>query len=159
MAASVPRPGRTGTRLFGEFIITGAPASRLGTRNGAQAGPGTESVLDPDAPIADADTSGSAAQGMQWDTGCLSAGRLAAARGRMGWVTGPARWLSAAGVGQVRVGRAWWTGRSLLESGWYPPEADTPEKRLRLYARQFALVEVDATYYTLPAPLCDHYDH
>jgi len=48
------------------------------------------------------------------------------------------------------VGTASWTDRTLLESGWYPPEADTPEKRLRYYARQFALVEVDATYYALP---------
>jgi len=54
-------------------------------------------------------------------------------------------------VGQVRVGTASWTDRTLLESGWYPPEADTPEKRLRYYARQFTLVEVDATYYALPA--------
>jgi uncharacterized protein YecE (DUF72 family) len=54
-------------------------------------------------------------------------------------------------MGQVRVGTASWTDRTLLESGWYPPEADTPEKRLRYYARQFALVEVDATYYALPA--------
>jgi uncharacterized protein YecE (DUF72 family) len=53
-------------------------------------------------------------------------------------------------VGQVRVGTASWTDRTLLESGWYPPEADTPEKRLRYYARQFPLVEVDATYYALP---------
>jgi len=39
----------------------------------------------------------------------------------------------------------------LIESGWYPPEASTPEQRLRYYARQFGLVEVDATYYALPA--------
>jgi len=54
-------------------------------------------------------------------------------------------------MGQVRVGTASWTDRTLIESGWYPPEADTPERRLRYYARQFALVEVDATYYALPA--------
>ncbi len=54
-------------------------------------------------------------------------------------------------MGQVQVGTASWTDRTLLESGWYPPEADTPEKRLRYYARQFGLVEVDATYYALPA--------
>src|SRR5262245_19830255 len=54
-------------------------------------------------------------------------------------------------MGQVRVGTASWTDRTLLESGWYPPEADTPEQRLRYYARQFPLVEVDATYYALPA--------
>src|SRR3954462_3436565 len=54
-------------------------------------------------------------------------------------------------MGQVRVGTASWTDRTLIESGWYPPEADTPEKRLRYYARKFPLVEVDATYYALPA--------
>jgi uncharacterized protein YecE (DUF72 family) len=54
-------------------------------------------------------------------------------------------------MGEVRVGTASWTDRTLLDSGWYPPEADTPDKRLRFYARQFRLVEVDATYYALPA--------
>ncbi len=54
-------------------------------------------------------------------------------------------------MGQVRVGTASWTDRTLIDSGWYPPEADTPEKRLRYYARQFGLVEVNATYYALPA--------
>jgi len=54
-------------------------------------------------------------------------------------------------MGQVRVGTASWTDRTLIESGWYPPQADTPEKRLRYYARQFPIVEVDATYYALPA--------
>jgi uncharacterized protein YecE (DUF72 family) len=54
-------------------------------------------------------------------------------------------------MGQVGIGTASWTDRTLLESGWYPPEADTPERRLRYYARQFGLVEVDATYYALPA--------
>jgi len=54
-------------------------------------------------------------------------------------------------VGEIRVGTASWTDRTLIESGWYPPEANTPEKRLRYYARQFPLVEVDATYYALPA--------
>jgi uncharacterized protein YecE (DUF72 family) len=54
-------------------------------------------------------------------------------------------------LGQILVGTASWTDKTLLASGWYPPEADTPEKRLRFYARQFPLVEVDATYYALPA--------
>jgi uncharacterized protein YecE (DUF72 family) len=54
-------------------------------------------------------------------------------------------------MGHVRVGTASWTDRTLIESGWYPPEAGTPEKRLRYYARQFGLVEVDSTYYSLPA--------
>jgi uncharacterized protein YecE (DUF72 family) len=54
-------------------------------------------------------------------------------------------------MGRARVGTASWTDRTLIESGWYPPEANTPEQRLRYYARQFGLVEVDATYYALPA--------
>jgi uncharacterized protein YecE (DUF72 family) len=54
-------------------------------------------------------------------------------------------------MGQVQVGTASWTDKTLIASGWYPPEANTPEKRLRYYARQFRLVEVDSTYYALPA--------
>ncbi len=54
-------------------------------------------------------------------------------------------------MGEIRVGTASWTDRTLIESGWYPPEADTPAKRLRFYAERFPLVEVDATYYALPA--------
>jgi uncharacterized protein YecE (DUF72 family) len=54
-------------------------------------------------------------------------------------------------MGEIRVGTAGWTDRSLIESGWYPPDASNPEKRLRYYASQFPLVEVDATYYALPA--------
>ena len=54
-------------------------------------------------------------------------------------------------MGQVRVGTAGWTDKSLIDSGWYPPDATTPEKRLRYYAGQFSLVEVDSAYYALPA--------
>jgi len=54
-------------------------------------------------------------------------------------------------MGEIKVGTASWTDRTLLDSGWYPRTADTPEKRLAYYARQFPLVEVDATYYSPPA--------
>jgi uncharacterized protein YecE (DUF72 family) len=54
-------------------------------------------------------------------------------------------------MGNIRVGTASWTDRTLIDSGWYPPEADTPEKRLRYYAERFPLVEVDSTYYGMPA--------
>ncbi|MFC0033226.1 DUF72 domain-containing protein [Micromonospora chaiyaphumensis] len=54
-------------------------------------------------------------------------------------------------MGDIKVGTASWTDRTLLDSGWYPASADTPEKRLSYYARQFPLVEVDATYYSPPA--------
>jgi uncharacterized protein YecE (DUF72 family) len=54
-------------------------------------------------------------------------------------------------MGEIRVGTAGWTDKSLTESGWYPADARTPEKRLRYYAGQFPLVEVDSAYYALPA--------
>jgi uncharacterized protein YecE (DUF72 family) len=54
-------------------------------------------------------------------------------------------------MGQIRVGTASWTDQTLLESGWFPPEATTPARRLQFYASRFPLVEVDATYYALPA--------
>ena len=54
-------------------------------------------------------------------------------------------------MSEIRIGTASWTDRTLLESGWYPPEADNPARRLRFYASKFPLVEVDATYYALPA--------
>jgi uncharacterized protein YecE (DUF72 family) len=54
-------------------------------------------------------------------------------------------------MGQMLVGATSWTDRTLLESGWYPPEANMLGRRLRYYARQFGPVEVDAIYYALPA--------
>jgi uncharacterized protein YecE (DUF72 family) len=53
--------------------------------------------------------------------------------------------------GEIRVGTASWTDKTLLASGWYPNEADNPEKRLSYYASKFPMVEVDATYYAPPA--------
>ena len=52
--------------------------------------------------------------------------------------------------GAVRVGTASWTDPTLLKSGWYPKGANDAESRLRFYATQFPIVEVDATYYYLP---------
>src|SRR3984885_3172505 len=54
-------------------------------------------------------------------------------------------------MAQIRLGTAGWTDKTLIDSGWYPKDANTPEKRLRYYASQFPLVEVDSTYYALPA--------
>jgi uncharacterized protein YecE (DUF72 family) len=54
-------------------------------------------------------------------------------------------------MGNIRVGTASWTDKTLLESGWYPASANNPEKRLAHYAKQFPVVEVDATYYAPPA--------
>ncbi len=55
-----------------------------------------------------------------------------------------------AGMGELRIGTASWTDKTLLESGWYPADAASPEKRLAYYASQFPVVEVDATYYNPP---------
>src|SRR6059058_3218623 len=88
---------------------------------------------------------------MRWDTGCLPTSRLAGARYGMGGVTGPVRGLLGCGCGAGAGGHGVVDRPDADRVGLVPPEADTPEKRLRYYARQFALVEVDATYYALPA--------
>jgi uncharacterized protein YecE (DUF72 family) len=54
-------------------------------------------------------------------------------------------------MSDIRVGTAGWTDKTLIESGWYPDGGGNPEKRLRYYASQFPLVEVDSAYYALPA--------
>ena len=52
----------------------------------------------------------------------------------------------------VRIGTASWTDPTMTAPGvFYPPDAGTAEDRLVYYANQFPLVEVDATYYALPA--------
>jgi uncharacterized protein YecE (DUF72 family) len=53
-------------------------------------------------------------------------------------------------VGEIRVGTASWTDKTLLASRWYPADATSAEARLRYYATQFPVVEVDSTYYTPP---------
>ena len=54
-------------------------------------------------------------------------------------------------MGDIKVGTASWTDKTLLASGWYPESASTAEKRLAYYAEKFPLVEVDSTYYSPPA--------
>jgi uncharacterized protein YecE (DUF72 family) len=53
-------------------------------------------------------------------------------------------------MGDIRVGTASWTDKTLLASGWYPPDKQSAEERLGYYASRFPLVEVDSTYYTPP---------
>ena len=43
-------------------------------------------------------------------------------------------------MGRLRVGTASWTDKTLLESGWYPKDATTPEERLKFYAENFDVV-------------------
>jgi uncharacterized protein YecE (DUF72 family) len=60
--------------------------------------------------------------------------------------------IRVSGGGEVRVGTASWTDPTMTAAGvFYPPEANTAEERLRYYASQFPLVEVDASYYAIPA--------
>src|SRR2546426_3374415 len=55
------------------------------------------------------------------------------------------------GEGKVRFGTASWTDPTMTAPGvFYPRGADSAEERLRFYASQFPVVEVDATYYALP---------
>jgi uncharacterized protein YecE (DUF72 family) len=54
--------------------------------------------------------------------------------------------------GRVLVGISSWTEPTLVKAGtFYPPEAHTAEERLRFYATQFPIVEVDSTYYYPPS--------
>ena len=53
---------------------------------------------------------------------------------------------------EFRVGTASWTDPTLVHSElFYPPSARSAEERLRFYADQFNTVEVDSTFYALPA--------
>jgi uncharacterized protein YecE (DUF72 family) len=55
-------------------------------------------------------------------------------------------------MSQILIGTASWTDKSLLDSGlFYPPTITTAEERLRYYATQFPLVEVDSSYYAMPS--------
>lgn len=53
---------------------------------------------------------------------------------------------------RILVGTASWTDPSMVKHGnFYPKGCSTAEARLRFYAGQFPIVEVDSTYYALPA--------
>jgi uncharacterized protein YecE (DUF72 family) len=56
------------------------------------------------------------------------------------------------GKGEARFGTASWTDPTMTAPGvFYPAGANSAEDRLRYYASQFPVVEVDATYYALPS--------
>jgi len=56
-------------------------------------------------------------------------------------------------MGDILVGTASWADKSLVDSRlFYPREAKSAEARLRYYSTHFPLVEVDSSYYALPAP-------
>lgn len=73
------------------------------------------------------------------------------ARGRAEEAGDAARRLIKVGKREVRFGTASWTDPTMTVPGvFYPPDLKTAEDRLRFYASQFPMVEVDATYYVLP---------
>ena len=55
-------------------------------------------------------------------------------------------------MGDVRIGITAWTEPTLIkESDFYPKDVTSAEERLRFYASQFPVVEVDSTYYSPPS--------
>ena len=52
---------------------------------------------------------------------------------------------------RIRVGTASWTDPEFIKAGWYPDEVKNDSAaRLRYYADQFSMVEVNASFYALP---------
>jgi Protein of unknown function DUF72 len=53
----------------------------------------------------------------------------------------------------LAIDTASWTDKSVIRSGRFcPPKSNTPEARLRYYASQLPIVEVDSSYYAMPSP-------
>jgi uncharacterized protein YecE (DUF72 family) len=62
------------------------------------------------------------------------------------------RELRAPSGAKLLIGIASWTDPTMTARGvFYPPKTSSAEARLRFYASRFPIVEVDATYYALPA--------
>lgn len=60
--------------------------------------------------------------------------------------------LTTAAGSRIFIGVASWTDPSMTAPGvFYPDRVTSPEGRLRFYASRFPLVEVDSTYYAIPA--------
>src|SRR4051812_9330173 len=55
-------------------------------------------------------------------------------------------------MADVLVGTASWTDPTLIKCKcFYPDDVKTPEDRLRFYASQFPVVEVDSSFYSMPS--------
>src|SRR5262245_43112239 len=55
-------------------------------------------------------------------------------------------------AGSILIGTSSWTDPTLVKDGhFHPTGAKSAEARLRYYASQFPLVEVDSTYYFPPS--------
>jgi uncharacterized protein YecE (DUF72 family) len=56
-------------------------------------------------------------------------------------------------VDTILTGSASWTDKTLIDCGrFYPKDCTTADARLRYYASQFPIVEVDSSYYGVPTP-------
>lgn len=54
-------------------------------------------------------------------------------------------------MGDILIGLSSWTEKTLIDSGrFYPNSVKTSEARLKYYATQFPIVEVDSSYYAIP---------
>ena len=59
--------------------------------------------------------------------------------------------LRREGGHDIRIGTASWTDPTMVRARvFYPRGTSSAEERLRYYAEQFSVVEVDATYYSMP---------
>lgn len=68
-------------------------------------------------------------------------------------MTGVLRSLYINPVTAILIGSASWTDKTLIECGrFYPKDCRSAEARLRFYASQFPIVEVDSSYYGMPTP-------
>ena len=57
-------------------------------------------------------------------------------------------------VDNILIGSASWTDKTLIACGrFYPKECKSAEARLRYYAEQFPIVEVDSSYYGIPVAI------
>lgn len=57
----------------------------------------------------------------------------------------------------IRIGTASWSHPALIDSGrFYPSENMSAEERLRFYATQFPLVEMDSSFYAMTPPAMAH---
>ena len=55
-------------------------------------------------------------------------------------------------MGDLRIGVSSWADPALIEDGsFYPKKSMTAEARLRWYARYFDTVEINSSYYAIPA--------
>jgi uncharacterized protein YecE (DUF72 family) len=69
------------------------------------------------------------------------------------FATGEAAAQAVGPRANVRVGTCSWSDPSLIKSKrFYPRGCSTSEKRLRFYATQFPIVEVDSSFFAMPTP-------